>query len=194
MFRKLLFVALLPAALSFYSCGSKKENNPAIKTDSTAVKTDPDSEIASLENSLKQDSLNLKTRLMLASRYYGKGDLQKALDNYGLVYMKDPTNLVALTNMGNIFYDTHQDDRAIEFYEKAVEIDSLNIDIRCDLATSYSNVNRMKKAIQILKKNIEMNPQHLKSHYNLSVILKRSGDTKGADAEMKIYRSLADKK
>ena len=67
---------------------------------------------------------------------------------------------------------------ALRSFEKALELDPKNIDMRCDLATCYMNINKLKKSIKLLKENIAMNPKHEKSHHNLSVILKQNGDSR----------------
>ncbi|MBK6839092.1 MAG: tetratricopeptide repeat protein [Bacteroidetes bacterium] len=75
-------------------------------------------------------------------------------------------------------------------YEKALAIDPGNLNIKCDLATCYSNVNKYKRAISLLEENIKMDPLHAKSHHNLAVILKKSGDEKNADKAMQKYNEL----
>ncbi len=180
---------------TFFSCnrtGDQKDSNASAST-ANAISEAPvplSNNLAGLEKKFEQDSSNYETRAMLAANYYAEGHLEKAAYHFLKIYEHDNKNLVALSNLGNIYYDSKQDDKAIQFYEKALEIDPENINMRCDLATCYSNINRLKKAVQILRENIKANPKHKQSHYNLSVLLTQNGNTKEADEEMKIYKSL----
>ncbi|HXC06233.1 MAG TPA: hypothetical protein VNZ86_15855 [Bacteroidia bacterium] len=188
MLHRYSFSALLVTSLILGSCTSSTEVK---KNDSALPMLKPVDEITALESSLAKDSSNKELKLELASRYYAAGDLVKASVLYNKVYQQDTKNLIAITNLGNIAYDNHQDDRAISYYEKSLNLDNTNLDVRCDLATSYSNINKLNKAIEMLRENIKLDPNHQKSHYNLSVILKKKGENKEAEEEMKIYASLS---
>lgn len=189
------YVVLCFTAFALLSCKSGKEeqkNESAVQAanDILAPQSAED-EFASMEQNLLNDSLNIELRTALAARYYQKGDLEKATKHYLVISRVDKENLNALSSLGNIYYDSQQDDKAIQFYEKALSLDPQNINMRCDLATCYFRINRLKKATEILKENIAMDYNHKQSHYNLSVILKQSGNIKEADAEMAIYNSLS---
>lgn len=187
MFLRSAFVALLTVGMVGSSCNSSTEKSK----ESVSTEVQASDEFALMEKKLESDSLNAELRTMLAVRYYSAGKLENAAFHFLEVYRQNPKNLSALTNLGNIYYDSQQDDKAIEFYEKALVLDPQNINIKCDLATCYSNVNKFKRAVDLLKENTKQDPRHVKSHYNLSIILKKSGDVKGAEEELKIYKSLA---
>lgn len=165
--------------------------NPAKQSDtvqSSTVETDNDLDM--MEKDLSSDSLNNELRTLLATNYYSKGELDKAAYHFLKVYKQSEKDFVALSNLGNIYYDNHQDAKAIEFYEKALLVEPQNINLRCDLATCYSNTGNYDRAIQILKENIKINARHEKSHHNLSVILLKNGDSAGSEKEKKIYEEL----
>ena len=140
MLRRITFGVLVALTFSLLSCHSKKEN----RNDAVAVEKPADADFAMMENNLANDSLNLQLRSVLAAKYYAAGQLDKAVYHYLKIYDQDNKNINALNNLGNIYYDSRQDDKAIEFYEKGLAIDSADIDVRCDLATCYSNINKMK--------------------------------------------------
>ena len=182
------FIGIIFISFSvFAGCKSEQER----KVPDTPAVDQPLNDFALLEEELSKDTSNVEMRTMLATRYYSSGDLIKAAYHFLKIYNQDPKNYVALTNLGNIYYDSQQDIKAIEFYEKALAIDPADINIRCDLATCYSNVNKMKMAIQILEGNIRMDARHSKSHHNLSVILRKNGEIERADKELAIYKSLS---
>lgn len=178
-----------------FSCNTKEEkksDNSSVQPNNTLQETQaPANDVALLEDRVAQDSLNIELRTMLAAKYYSTGNFEKAHFHFMKIYELDNNNLIALANLGNLYYDTQQDDKAIQFYEKALVIDPSNINMKCDLATCYSRINKFKKAIEILNGNIKMDYNHLQSHYNLSIILKQTGNTKEADEEMKIYQKLS---
>lgn len=186
MLKRMALIVVSVAGLITCSCNSLPEKNP----DGPAVNTSAGDEFSVMEAKLLQDSLNVELRTMLAVRYYSAAQLSKAAVHFLEVYKQDSLNLVAIGNLGNIYYDSQQDEKAIEFYEKALAIDPGNLNIKCDLATCYSNVNKYKRAISLLEENIKMDPLHAKSHHNLAVILKKSGDEKNANKAMQKYNEL----
>jgi len=197
MFTKLLPCALLTLGITVLSCNQEEKKQATPATQAPVAAPTPQqaaaAELPKLQQEFAKDTNNIENRNLLAAKLYAAGELEKAAEQFNLVYQRDPKNLVALSNLGNIYYDSQQDDLAIDYYEKALAIDPNNINMRCDLATSYSNINKLKKAIQILEENIKNDPKHPTSHYNLSVILKKKGDIKEAEKEMEIYKSLTGK-
>ena len=93
------------------------------------------------------------------------------IENYKEILRKDPNNLQALINIGNLYYDTRQDPLAIEHYQRALSLDPRNVNVRTDMAVCYRRVGNPDKAIEELKKAISIDPRHPQSRYNLGVIL-----------------------
>ena len=93
------------------------------------------------------------------------------IENYKEILRKDPNNLQAIVNVGNLYFDTRQDLLAIEHYRKALAIDPGNVNVRTDLALCYRRTGKPDKAVEELKKAISMDPRHAQSRYNLGVIL-----------------------
>ncbi|MGE5699891.1 MAG: tetratricopeptide repeat protein [Deltaproteobacteria bacterium] len=93
------------------------------------------------------------------------------IENYKEILKKDPNNLQALINIGNLYFDTRQDLLAIEHYRKALALDPRNVNVRTDMAVSYRRTGDPDRAIEELKKAISMDPRHAQSRYNLGIIL-----------------------
>lgn len=191
MLTKISSALVLAGCIALASCNG---NDSKIESSAPAVAAPAEN---SLENSLKlaeqefaKDSSNLNNRITLAANYYAAGNLDRAQYHFLKAYGQDNNNLIALTNLGNIYYDSQHDALAIEYYEKALKLDPNNVDMRCDLATNYMNLNHLDKAIEILRENIKINPIHGKTHHNLAVILKKAGNLKEAEIEMKEYEKL----
>ncbi|MCX6296298.1 MAG: tetratricopeptide repeat protein [Bacteroidetes bacterium] len=196
MLQKISFGAICVIGLTFFSCNGNEEKKKDVSSNTTTniqvaeAPIVPANELAMLEKKFEQDSLNFELRSVLAANYYSSGILDKAAYHFLRVYEHDNKNLIALSDLGNIYYDGQQFDNAIKYYEKALELDPKNINMKCDLATCYMNINKLNKAIDILNENIKQDYNHSQSHYNLSVILKKTGKTAEAEEEMKVYDKL----
>jgi len=102
------------------------------------------------------------------------------IENYREILKKDPKNLQALINIGNLYFDTRQDLLAIEHYQKALAIDPRNGNVRTDMAVCFRRAGNTDRAIEELKKAISMDPRHAQSRYNLGIILiNDKGDIEG---------------
>lgn len=93
------------------------------------------------------------------------------IENYREILRKDPNNLQALINIGNLYYDTRQDQLAIDHYQRALSIAPRNVNVRTDMAVCYRRTGNPDKAVEELKKVISIDPRHPQSRYNLGVIL-----------------------
>lgn len=92
------------------------------------------------------------------------------IENYKAILARDPNNLQAHINLGNLYFDTKQDVQAISHYRRALEIDPANANVRTDLAICYRRTGNPDKAIEELRKVISMDPRHAQSRYNLGII------------------------
>ncbi len=93
------------------------------------------------------------------------------IENYKKILKKDPNNLQALINIGNLYFDTRQDLLAIEHYRKALDLDPRNVNVRTDMAVCIRRTGNPDRAVEELKKAISMDPRHAQSRYNLGIIL-----------------------
>jgi tetratricopeptide (TPR) repeat protein len=93
------------------------------------------------------------------------------IENYKEILKKDPNNLQALVNIGNLYFDTRQDLLAIEHYQKALAIDPRNVNVRTDMSVCFRRAGNPDRAVEELKKAISMDPRHAQSRYNLGIIL-----------------------
>jgi len=102
------------------------------------------------------------------------------IESYKEILKKDPNNLQALVNIGNLYFDTRQDLLAIEHYRKALTLDPRNVNVRTDLAICYRRSGNPDMAVEELKKVISIDPRHPQSRYNLGIILIHDkGDVEG---------------
>jgi tetratricopeptide (TPR) repeat protein len=72
--------------------------------------------------------------------------------------------------LGNQYFDTHQRDKAIEAYAKALELDPNNPDVLTDQGVMYSETTQYEKAIANFQKAQAIDPAHLPSLLNLGML------------------------
>lgn len=171
----LIFIAMI---FVFAACNSEKSETIVVPAQNT------------INNETANQSFDIDMEIAVGSDYYQKGDFYSAISSFTKVYEVDSTNLIAITSLGNLYFDINQNDKAIEFYKKVLQITPNNINVRSDMATSYFRLNQPEIAIEIHKESIKLDYNHLMSHYNLAVVLNSIGRTEEAEAERRIFNDL----
>ncbi len=110
------------------------------------------------------------------------------IENYKEILRKDPNNLQALVNLGNLYFDNHQDRLAIESYQKALAIDPRNNNVRTDMAVCYRRIGNPDRALEELGKAISLDPRHAQARYNVGIILLH--DKNDAAGAIKAWEAL----
>lgn len=72
--------------------------------------------------------------------------------------------------LGNRYFDTHQREKAIEAYAKALELDPNNPDVLTDQGVMYSETTQYERAIANFQKAHAIDPTHLPSLLNLGML------------------------
>jgi len=97
------------------------------------------------------------------------------------IVQKDPKNLPAWIELGNIYFDSKQPKEAIEAYSRYLAIKPDNADVRTDMAIMYRSLGDFDRAIEEFKKAAQSDPKHINSRYNIGlVLLHDKQDIKGA--------------
>lgn len=98
----------------------------------------------------------------------------------------EPANLAAWTELGNLYFDTDQPEKAIPAYEKSLTLEPGNPDVTTDLGVMYRHVGKFDKALECFNKAIAANPGHVIANFNKSVVLEHDmNDKAGALAALK---------
>ena len=86
------------------------------------------------------------------------------------VVARDPKNAEAWIQLGNDYYDTRQPQKAIEAYNRALELRPNNPNILTDQGVMYRDVGQFEKAIARFQKANQIDPKHIQSLYNIGVV------------------------
>lgn len=74
-------------------------------------------------------------------------------------------------NLGNIYFDSQQPEKAIGAYEKALSLAPQNADVLTDLGIMYREIGKFDKAIECFRRAVSINPRHENAMYNEGVVL-----------------------
>ena len=97
------------------------------------------------------------------------------------IVKKDPKNVPAWVEMGNLYFDSGQPKEAIEAYSQYLTIKPDNPDVRTDMGIMYRQLGEFDKAIEEFKKAVQSDPKHANSRYNIGIVLLHDKqDIKGA--------------
>ena len=97
------------------------------------------------------------------------------------IVKKDPQNLPAWVEMGNLYFDSGQPKEAIEAYNQYLTIKPDNPDVRTDMGIMYRQLGEFDKAIEEFKKAAQSDLKHANSRYNIGIVLLHDKqDIKGA--------------
>ncbi len=94
---------------------------------------------------------------------------------------RDPKNLAAWVELGNLYFDSHQPKEAIEAYSQYLTVKPDNPDVRTDMGIMYRKLGQFDRAIEEFRKAAQSDPRHANSRYNIGIVLLHDKeDMKGA--------------
>lgn len=123
----------------------------------------------------------------LGNAYLDNGDYTNAIKEYELV-VRHCHEVLAWNNLGVSYFNLDQDEKAMECYEKALEIEPNQAKTYSNIGLVYERRDDIEKATAYYKKAIEVESDYLKSYYNLCRIYEKEGDT---DEALKMFESAS---
>jgi cytochrome c-type biogenesis protein CcmH/NrfG len=87
------------------------------------------------------------------------------------IVKKDPKNLPAWVELGNLYFDTNQPKEAIEAYSRYLAAKPDNPDVRTDMGVMYRKLGQFDRALEEFRKAARSDPKHVNSRYNIGVVL-----------------------
>ena len=100
----------------------------------------------------------------LTPYYYG------LIEEYRTILAEDPSNLAAITALGNAYFDSGQWREAVRMYQRALELVPRNADVLTDMGTAYRNMGRPDRAREEFRRALSFEPGHVNARYNLGVV------------------------
>jgi len=102
--------------------------------------------------------------------------IMQMVQDYKAALAKNPNDLEALIGLANLEFDSGQWDKAIEYYSRALTIDSKNADVRVDRAIAYHATGKNDIARKELLQVTRERPTHKNAWLNLGVVNRDLGD------------------
>lgn len=84
---------------------------------------------------------------------------------------QNPKNASGWVELGNLYFDTNQTDKAIHAYEHALELKPDNPDVLTDLGIMYREGGNFNKAVECFRKASSIQPNHVNAIFNEGVVL-----------------------
>ena len=79
-------------------------------------------------------------------------------------------NATAWIALGNAQMDAQRFAEAIISYQRALDLDPKNVDVRVDMGTCYRGVGQPERAIEEYKKGMKYNPRHAMAYLNSGIV------------------------
>jgi cytochrome c-type biogenesis protein CcmH/NrfG len=101
---------------------------------------------------------------------------------------ENPGNEKTWIELGNSYFDTGQNEKAIQAYRKALEINPNNANVWTDMGVMYRRSGNPQEAINSFDKAIEVDPKHEVSRMNKGIVLLH--DVNDMDGAIKAWEEL----
>ena len=85
--------------------------------------------------------------------------------------VKNQGNTAAWIQLGHVYFDTDQHQKAIDAYLKALELDPINADVLTDLGIMYRRSGQPQKAIESFDRAAAIDPKHEPARFNKGIVL-----------------------
>jgi tetratricopeptide (TPR) repeat protein len=86
------------------------------------------------------------------------------------ILARDPKNLQAATQLGNLLYDAGRYAEAVTPYQQAFAVDSRNVSLSTDLGTALWYSGRADEALAQYDKSLALDPNHAQTLFNRGVV------------------------
>ena len=159
IYLSIIVVAILTIILI---SGRNEKEETVVNTETSQI---PDDDIhQSFESNGQPSSTNV------TSEFKNK---MNELDSY---IAENPSDTVKLREYAELLAAAHNEDKAVDLYNKILRIDKDRIDVLAQLAIIHFNKSDFNKANEYLNSILIIDPQNLQAKYNLGVVEARIGD------------------
>ena len=104
------------------------------------------------------------------------------------VVKAEPKNHDAWVGLGNDYFDSHQPQKAVDAYAKALALKPDDPDILTDQGVMYRQLRQFDKALANFQKAGKINPSHVPSIFNIGIVY--AGDLNKPDEAAKAFNKV----
>jgi len=115
---------------------------------------------------------------------------QMALARLEQAAAADATNERKWIELGNFCFDNGLAKKAVQAYERALELSPMHGDVWSDLGVMYRQDGQYQKAIDAFGRAAQVDPKHVTSRYNMGIVYYY--DLNDRAAALKVWRALVD--
>ncbi len=83
---------------------------------------------------------------------------------------KDPKDVQARIQLGNMFFDAEQYPQAITWYEQALALNPSDTNVSTDLGVAYYYTNQADRALAQFDQSLKNDPKHVKTLLNVGIV------------------------
>jgi tetratricopeptide (TPR) repeat protein len=121
-------------------------------------------------NELTIDELFVK-----ATKFHQNNNLEAAEQLYKIILNKDSSFISAQNNLGLIYKNKGENEKAKICFKKVIEIDSEIAEAQNNLGLTFQKSGENEKAIDCFKKSIKINPNYSSAYYNIASTFHKVG-------------------
>ena len=121
----------------------------------------------------------------------GQEQLRRRIAGIEKMLAKDPSNSVALVQLGNDYFDLGNYQKAVEAYQRALKVTPRDPDILTDMGIAYRRLGNPKESVQCFRRAIAANPNHALALFNLGIVLR--DDVKDYPGALKAWETFLEK-
>jgi cytochrome c-type biogenesis protein CcmH/NrfG len=88
-----------------------------------------------------------------------------------LEVQKNPKNIEAWTNLGHLYFDSDQAEKAITAYNKSLALAPNNADVLTDLGVMYRRAGNAQQAVASFDRALQVNAKHETARFNKGIVL-----------------------
>jgi hypothetical protein len=96
--------------------------------------------------------------------------VQEQIAGLEAVVARDPDNADALFQLGEIYIQGQQWEKAISYFSRLLEVQSNNAHAQTDIGIALMELDRFSESEDALLKAIEMDPDYVDAHYSLGFL------------------------
>lgn len=116
--------------------------------------------------------------------------LDQAMDAYKVAIALDPHMAAAMVNLGTLYFNIHDLEKAEKYYKRAVEVNPAYPLAHFNLGNLYDECGYRNKAHHCYLQALKLDANYTDAHYNLALLFQGTGETMKAVRHWRSYLKL----